>query len=59
MESISNIFCPDYKKNKKEISKINLFHQIINRQTEEIGKSIKTNLESKAADFKFSALATD
>jgi len=31
------------KKNKKEISKIGLSHQTINRQTEETGKFIKTN----------------
>lgn len=34
-------------------------HQTADRWSEEIGKSIKKDLESKAANFKFNASAVD
>ena len=44
-------------KKKGHTSKISLSHQTIARQIEEIRKSIKRSLESKAANFKFYVLA--
>ena len=46
-------------KKKGHTSQISLSHQTIARQIEETGKSIKRSLESKAANFKFYALAMD
>jgi len=42
-----------------DFSKISLSHWSVARRTEEAGKSIERNLESKAANFNFFALAID
>lgn len=42
-----------------DFSIVNLFQQIIARQTEETAKSTKRNLESKAANSIFHALMID
>lgn len=56
MESTADTVCPD---EKAYFSKISLSRQIVARQTEEIGTSTERNLKSKAAIFKFQALAID
>ena len=56
IESMAGIICPE---KRGDISEISLPHQTIARWTEEIWKSIKRILESKAANFKFYALVTD
>ena len=56
MESVADIICPE---KRGDISKISLSHQTTAKWVEEIGKSVKSSLESKAANFKFYALAMD
>ncbi|XP_041419118.1 general transcription factor II-I repeat domain-containing protein 2-like [Xenopus laevis] len=56
MESVADIICPE---KKGDISKISLSHQTIARRTEDIGKSVERCLKSKAAKFKYYALAVD
>jgi len=54
MESVVDMI---YHDKNKDFSKISLLHQNIGRLIEETGKSIERNLEMKAANFKFYALA--
>jgi len=44
---------------KEEFSKLSLSHQTITRRIDEIGKYIEEELETRAANFKFYALAID
>ena len=53
---MADTICPE---RKWDISKISVYYQTISRQIEGIVKSIKRSLESKAANFKFYALAMD
>ncbi|XP_075053814.1 general transcription factor II-I repeat domain-containing protein 2-like [Mixophyes fleayi] len=56
MESVADIICPD---KKGDFSKISLSHQTIARRIDDIGKSIEKVLKSRAAIFKFYAMAID
>jgi hypothetical protein len=56
MEDVADLICPD---KKTEFSKISLSRQTITRRIEEIGKAIEKDIESKAANFNFFALAID
>ncbi|XP_063814316.1 general transcription factor II-I repeat domain-containing protein 2-like [Pseudophryne corroboree] len=56
METVADIICPD---KKGDFSKISLSHQTVARRIEDIRKSIEKVVKSRAAHFKFYAMAID